>query len=371
MATTMAATKDKCASTFECYKALTPQDTPSYAEYYGEMSTLMSSAIFSNMSNQTCYKYILLYSILENLDKAKSAREIFLQESIDETEKELAESKSSGQNFSVKAVYEHVQNLVEKKVKDLTSEHKQDTSYCLSFKDLGLTFSKVCWMLTVKYGLHLCKNNQEKGLKSYLDNLLVKHSFKADEYVPLASIESVSSKLYKDVVSECSSKMKSNPIASLHNSSGGNFYGFNKSKGMLWLNPIIYDFLCDNQFLVSSANFVNLLIYLKEANPKHDLNNLPFNLDDYEVKRESLLKYKLALVKYAQEHGKDIECFYNLCPKCKKIFVKNENNNVSKFLSWLENKDKFNSQNSQYKLSTKFEKINNDIHVDHFINKRT
>ena len=140
---------------------------------------------------------------------------------------------------------------------------------------------------------------------------------------------------------------------------------------MLWLNPIIYDFLCYNQFLVSSANFVNLLIYLKEANPKHDLNNLPFNLDDYEVKRESLLKYKLALVKYAQEHGKDIECFYNLCPKCKKIFVKNENNNVSKFLSWLENKDKFNSQNSQYKLSTEFEKINNDIHVDHFINKRT
>lgn len=196
----------------------------------------------------------------------------------------------------------------------LDNLYNVDSSLCLSFDTVFSTFAESYWKLILKYNL-----NQQSGKNAKITTILkgLLDSFGYDEVIPFESLSNEQKlEIIKKVRVECSKYV----IGALFEDSLQSLYSFSKKTKIIRFNPAAYQFMCKNKVMLEKVNYFEWSRFLEKVNSKELTQAISTKLD------ESTLRSDLSM--YCQILYEEFEC--HSCFYCGK-------------------------------------KLNNKIHVDHFI----
>lgn len=203
---------------------------------------------------------------------------------------------------------------------NLLNVENVDGSYRLSYFDLFNKFTENYWNLVVKYNIRQIIKNRD-GQNSVIENIFFKE-VNANPILKELEFISVQEKERKKIISKVTYECKKYVIGALHEDTKGFLYEYDRENwDSIKINPVAYEFMFKYKSELEKLNYYEWAKFLEKANKDKILTGIIGKIELCYPAREDLSIYRGILYK---EFG-ETNCFY--CGK----------------------------------------KLNNKIHVDHFI----
>ena len=147
-----------------------------------------------------------------------------------------------------------------------------DANLVLSFDQLFMKFAEIYWNLVLKYSLHQQKTD-ERHRQSKIEQILLqaKEKYHLEEIIPFEGLSgSAQIDISNQVKKECSRYV----VGALDQDTGDIFYSFSKKEQKIQLNPRVYTFVCQHQFVLEKLNYYEWARFLErhvsQSSPDQD-----------------------------------------------------------------------------------------------------
>lgn len=159
----------------------------------------------------------------------------------------------------------------------------------LTFYQLFMKFAEIYWNLVLKYSLHQQKptsNNRSSKIEQILHD--ARERYDLEEIIPFESLTSYEQfDIEKRVEKECSRYV----IGALDADMENLFYSFSKKEQWIQINPRIYTFICQHQFVIEKLNYYEWARFLEKVNDDQTADHLLTKIDE-SSKRNNLSYYR-------------------------------------------------------------------------------
>lgn len=165
---------------------------------------------------------------------------------------------------------------------------KKDSRGRITFDVLFERYTRLAWPLVLKYKLSQ-KAQASDGRKSTLENVLNNRYDSYIEFDELFNDEKI--KICREVKRQC----KKYVVGALYGDTDGYLYSFSKKEEWIELNPVIEEFIKDNQGILENLNYYKWAQFYEHVNDSEKIDNLRSSLKkEITRKNESLCRTVLA-----------------------------------------------------------------------------
>lgn len=186
----------------------------------------------------------------------------------------------------------------------LFSGEMSKRGYEISYSKLFDNFAENYWNLITKYHLKQMRYNG-RGEFSKLE-LIINQVVEENQLIANLEFSSLADKEKKKIISEVSSKCKTNVVGALYQNFDGLLYGFDLKGNGIWLNPVAYEFLLKHKFELEKLNYFAWAKYMESINEDNVLVKVLDKLEDSTPQRHDLSFYRQIL----QDEFETNTCFY-------------------------------------------------------------
>ena len=225
-----------------------------------------------------------------------------------------------------------------KSIIDCMHQYKNRTEY--TFFELFEQFTKIYWILIVKYGL---AQNNSKTKETYIEQIL-------KEYVGFSNGDKKVTICFSDLTTEAKNKLvyqvtkkcKKYVVGALYGDTNELMYSFSKKKEIIQLNPQMKDFVLRHEGSIEELNYFELAKFLDKVNSRDIVNSII--KDNKYNKKDSLEAYRQLL--YDEFETECASSDYTL-------------QNVNTIELLIESEDKYSQSNIVEKENAYYKKLYN------------
>lgn len=176
-----------------------------------------------------------------------------------------------------------------KSIIDCMHQYNSRTEY--TFFELFEQFTKIYWILIVKYGL---AQNNSRTKETYIEQIL-------KEYVGFANGDKKVTICFSDLTIEAKNKLvyqvikkcKKYVVGALYGDTNELMYSFSKKKEIIQLNPQMKDFVLRHEGSIEELNYFELAKFLDKVNSREKVDSII--KDNKYNKKDSLEAYRQLL----------------------------------------------------------------------------
>lgn len=174
----------------------------------------------------------------------------------------------------------------------------------LSFKDLSYSFSKMYWNLISKYKLPQYNNTKDR---LSLIEKEINEIINSNSLIDGVDFDSLEEAIRNRYLNNTKGIISIYVVGALYSDLNSTFYGFDKSKKIIWFNESSYNFLIKYKSALEKLNYYAWIIWMENilSISEREEGNIAIKLDE-STKRESLEAFKNDLY----SSGDKLECFY-------------------------------------------------------------
>lgn len=225
-----------------------------------------------------------------------------------------------------------------KSIIDCMHQYKNRTEY--TFFELFEQFTKIYWILIVKYGL---VQNNSRTKETYIEQIL-------KEYVGFSNGDKKVTICFSDLTTEAKNKLvyqvtkkcKKYVVGALYGDTNELMYSFSKKKEIIQLNPQMKDFVLRHEGSIEELNYFELAKFLDKVNSRDKVNSII--KDNKYNKKDSLEAYRQLL--YDEFETECASSDYTL-------------QNVNTIELLIESEDKYSQSNIVEKENAYYKKLYN------------
>lgn len=234
-----------------------------------------------------------------------------------------------------------------KSIIDCMHQYNNRTEY--TFFELFEQFTKIYWILIVKYGL---AQNNSRTKETYIEQIL-------KEYVGFSNGDKKVTICFSDLTTEAKNKLvyqvtkkcKKYVVGALYGDTNELMYSFSKKKEIIQLNPQMKEFVLRHEGSIEELNYFELAKFLDKVNSRDKVNSII--KDNKYNKKDSLEAYRKLL--YDEFETECASSDYTL-------------QNVNTIELLIESEDKYSQSNIVEKENAYYKKLYNKEEI---INKDT
>lgn len=169
--------------------------------------------------------------------------------------------------------------------------HQYNSRTEYTFFELFEQFTKIYWILIVKYGL---AQNNSRTKETYIEQIL-------KEYVGFANVDKKVTICFSDLTIEAKNKLvyqvikkcKKYVVGALYGDTNELMYSFSKKKEIIQLNPQMKDFVLRHEGSIEELNYFELAKFLDKVNSREKVDSII--KDNKYNKKDSLEAYRQLL----------------------------------------------------------------------------